>query len=254
MNEQEMANLLDRATRDLAPDIEALVAGGLRRGQARRHRRQMVTTVATTVAAVLVIVVAGSQLLGPGGAADRAIDPADSVPSTLASPSPTASAPPTGPTSPTRARLAVTTEQIPKTFASLEPGLVSAPSAESGPDTAPVVDFTWNGFGIRVGLTPDDYVTGRRVPDPARRCAEQAGGDPCRPGPDGTVISTTSSTNPKVDGGTEVGSARVFRPDGWDVLVMAYNGPAKQGPATAVKPPFTLPELQRIATSNIWFR
>lgn len=254
MNEQEMADLLDRATRDLAPDVEALVAGGLRRGQVRRHRRQMVATVTSTVVAVLAIVVAGSQLLGPGGIANRVIDPAGSATPTVGPASPTISAPkPTSPTT-TKARLAVTTEQIPTTFSSLEPGKVSTPSAKSGPDAAPVVDFTWNGFGIRVGITPDDYVTGRSVPDPARRCAEQAGGDPCRPGPDGTVISTTSVTNPTADGGTDMRSAWVFRPDGWDVLVMAYNAPSKQGPVTADKPPFTLPELRRIATSDIWFR
>lgn len=251
MNEQEMADLLERATRDLAPDVEALVAGGLHRGQIRRHRRQLAATVTTTVVAVLAII-AGSQLLGPGGIASRTIDPAGSVTSTVASPSPTISAP--KPTSPTKARLAVTTEQIPMTFASLEPGSVSTPSAKSGPDAAPVVDFTWNGFGIRVGITPDDYVTGRSVPDPARRCAEQAGGHPCRPGPDGTVISTSNATNPTVDGGTDVRSVWVFRPDGWDVLVMAYNGPSKQGPVTAHNPPFTLRELQRVATSDIWFR
>ncbi len=252
MNEQEMADLLDRGTRDLEPDVEALVAGGLRRGQVRRHRRQTAAAVTSTVVAVVAIVAAGSQLLGPGGGAHRPTGPAGSVTSTVAPPpSPTVSTPP--PTAPAKARLAVTTGQVPTTFAALEPGTVSAPSAKSGPDAAPVVDFTWNGFRVRVGITPDDYVTGRPMPDPARRCAEQAGGAPCRPGPDGTVISTSSATNPSRDGGTDVRSVWVFRPDGWDVLVMAYNGPSKQGPVTADKPPFTLRELRRVATSDIWF-
>ncbi len=143
---------------------------------------------------------------------------------------------------------------MPATFASLEPGKVSAPSPKSGPDSAPVVDFTWNGFGIRVGLTPDDYVSGRRVPDPAARCADQGTGQPCRPGPDGTVVSTSSFENPARDGGTRLRSVIVFRPDGWDVLVAAYNGPGKEGPVTADQPPFDLRELQRIAASDVWFR
>ncbi len=46
----------------------------------------------------------------------------------------------------------------------------------------------------------------------------------------------------------------VFRPDGWDVLVQAYNGPGKEGPVTADEPPFTLAELQRLALSDVWFR
>ncbi len=252
MNEQEMADLLDRATRDLTPNVDALVVGGLRRGQVRLRRRRATAALAT-VAAVLTVMVAGSQLLGPGGAGGRAVDPAGpSAP--MVSPSPTLGSPaPTGPAPTTRARLAVTTAQVPATFASLEPGRVSAPSAKSGPDRAPVVDFTWNGFGVRVGITPDDYVSGRPVPDPSDRCAQQAGGDVCRGGPDGTVTSTSSSTSPPADGGTAVRSVWVFRPDGWDVLVVAYNGPAKQGPVTADQPPFTLAELGRIAASDVWF-
>ncbi|MEP7088893.1 MAG: hypothetical protein ABI776_02200 [Nocardioidaceae bacterium] len=253
-----MASLLHRATRDLAPDVEALVAGGLRRGQVRRRRRRIAATavtVATSMAAVLAVIVASSQLLGPGGVPDRADDPADSAPTAAVSPSPTTSAStPARPAGRIQARLAVTTEQVPTTFASLEPGQVGVPSADSGPDAAPVVDFTWNHFGIRVGITPDDYATGHSVPDPVRRCAEQSGGAPCRPGPDGTAISTSSSTSPAVDGGTVMRSVWVFRPDGWDVLVAAYNGPSRQGPVTADKPPLTLRELEHVATSDVWFR
>ena len=57
-----------------------------------------------------------------------------------------------------------------------------------------------------------------------------------------------------MDGGTDVRSVSVFRPDGWDVLVMAYNGPRKEGPVLAAEPPFDLRELQRIASSDVWFR
>ncbi len=90
--------------------------------------------------------------------------------------------------------------------------------------------------------------------DPARRCAEQAEADRCRPGPDGTVVVTSDATNPEVDGGTRVRSVNVFRPDGWDVLVMAYNGPGKEGPAIADEPPFDVQQLLRIASSDVWFR
>lgn len=274
MNEKELTELLERATRDLGPDIEALVAGGLRRGQVRQRRRRVGAAVAAAVAAVLVVG-AGSQLLGADGSGGRALDPADSPPASTspsaASISPTSnaspppdssdSARPTAPTrrtAPVRARLAVTTAQVPAAFASLQPGEVGAPSAGSGPDSAPVVDFTWNGFGVRVGLTPDDYVSGAPVPDPARRCAEdgvEGGGvSPCRPGPDGTVIQTLTSASPEVDGGTTERMVAVYRPDGWDVLVMAYNGPGKDGPPTADQPPFDIAELRQIALSDSWFR
>lgn len=245
MNEKNMTDLLQRATRDLTPDVPALVAGGLRRGQVRQRRRRTAAAVVTSAAAVLVTV--GAFQLLSGDATSTGIAPADTAPPSAStrSPSPEAAA---------KAELAVTTEQVPTTFASLQPGRVSTPSPKSGPDAAPVVDFTWEGFGVRVGLTPDDYVTGRSTADPARRCAEQAGGQPCRSGPEGTAVSTSSFTNPGVDGGTDVRSVTVFRPDGWDVLVMAYNGPAKEGPVTADEPPFDLQQLQRIASSDVWFR
>lgn len=246
MNENDVSDLLHRATRDLAPDVGSLVAGGIRRGQVRQRRRRTAAAV-TTSAAVVLVAAAGFQLLTAEDTASRGISPVDPAP-------PSASARSAHPAPVARAELAVTTTQVPAAFASLAPGRVSRASSKSGPDAAPVVDFTWDGFGIRVGLTPDDYVTGRSVPDPARRCAEQAQGDPCRPGPGGTVVSTSSTTNPAADGGTHVRSVSVFRPDGWDVLVMAYNGPGKEGPVLASEPPFDRRQLLRIASSDVWFR
>lgn len=241
-----MADLLHRASRDLAPDVPSLVAVGLRRGQARRRRRQSAAAVVASAVAVL-LVVAGFELADSSRAGTRGVAPANPSPRSASA----ESADP-GPVRPVD--LAVTTDQVPTTFAPLEPGTVSAPGPKSGPDAAPVVDFTWNGFGVRVGLTPDDYVTGHRVRDPGRRCAEQEGAARCRPGPEGTVLARSSATNPAVDGGTRFRAVTVFRPDGWDVLVMAYNGPGKDGPATAAEPPFDLSQLQRIASSDTWFR
>ena len=258
MNERDMTDLLQRASRDLAPDVHALVAGGLERGQVRRRRRMAMTSVAASTAVVL-LTVGGVELVGAGHVGTRGIAPAN--PSTDSDAS--RSADPTQPAGPTRSpergpvrpvELAVTTAQVPETFASLQPGAVSDPSPRSGPDSAPVVDFTWQEFGVRVGLTPDDYLDGHRVPDPARRCAEQEGKDRCRPRADGTVVARSSGTSPEVDGGTSERSVTVFRPDGWDVLVIVYNGPGKEGPPTAAEPPLSLSQLQRIASSDAWFR
>lgn len=260
MNEKEIADLLERATRDLSPDVEALVAGGLRRGQVRQRRRRVAGAAGAILGAVLIVGL-GAQVLGTGDQG-RAVDPAGPGPaSVVPSATPTGTTTPTTPTTPTTSasvELAVTTQEVPTTFASLAPGEVGAPSANSGPDSAPVVDFTWNGLGIRVALTPDDYSDGTSIPDPARRCAEQGvqggGFGPCRPRPEGTVVQTATWTNPEVDGGTRERSVYVYRPDGWDVLVVAYNGPGKEGPATQQEPPFDLAELQQIALSDVWFR
>ncbi|MBZ5738772.1 hypothetical protein [Nocardioides mangrovi] len=249
MNETEMAELLRRSTGDLAPDLPGLVAGGLRRGRVRQ-RRQRVGAVLAASAVVALVGFGSAHLLGDGGGTSRGVSPAGDPSTTVPTVSPSAT---TSDEPLERAELAVTTEQVPTTFAGLEPGRVSGPSPKSGPDAAPVVDFTWRGFGIRVGLTPDDYVDDHAVVDPARRCAEQAGPAQCRPGADATVVTTSSFVNPAADGGTSVRSVTVFRPDGWDVLVMVYNGPGKDGPVTAAEPPFDLEELERIASSDVWF-
>lgn len=250
MNEHEISDLLERGTRNLSPDVGALVAGGLRRGRVRQRRRRIAGAAAAALGAVVVIGT-GFQLLG-AGEQDRAFDPAGPMSSSV---EPSATTAPPSDTEPVE--LAVTTQDVPTTFALLAPGEVSAPSTNSGPDSAPVVDFTWNGLGVRVGLTPDDYLDGTSIPDPAQRCAEgpQGGGiTPCRPGPQGTVIQTAVWTNPEIDGGTKERSVWVYRPDGWDVLVMSYNGPGKEGPPITEEPPFELAELQQIALSDIWFR
>lgn len=250
MNEREMVDLLRRATEDLAPDTEALVAGGLQRGRRRQRRRRTATALCASAAAAA-IGIGAWQLAVSDHVSTRGVDPAGTTPTSA--PASVATSDPE-PRRVARVDLAVTTADVPGVFASLAPGEVSPPGPKSGPDSAPVVDFTWNGFGVRVGLTPDDYVTGHRVRDPGRRCAEQEGAARCRPGPEGTVLARSSATNPAVDGGTRFRAVTVFRPDGWDVLVMAYNGPGKDGPATAAEPPFDLSQLQRIASSDTWFR
>ena len=254
MNEQDMAELMDRATRDLAPDVGALVAGGLARGLVRRRRRRTAMSVGAGLAVVLTTAGAlqlSGELASRDGA-DLPAGPASATPTTPPTTAPTTA--PTSPAAPGRARLAVTTDQVPITFASLEPGAVSPPEPKSGPDSAPVVDFTWKGYGIRIGLTPDDYTGGPRGASPAARCAESPAPDACRPGADGTVVTAWTAVNPPEDGGTSVRSAQVFRPDGWDVLATAYNGPGKEGPVLAPDPPLSLQELEQVASSDVWFR
>ncbi len=144
VNEDEISTLFQRATRDLTPDVGSLVAGGVRRGRVRQRRRRVVGGGA--LVAVVLVAGAGWQLGGQDASGSRAIDPAAprpsaTAPTTLPS-SPRASADGstapavTAPATPARVALAVTTAEVPTTFASLAPGDVTAP--EPGPDrTAP---------------------------------------------------------------------------------------------------------------------
>jgi hypothetical protein len=254
MNENEMTDLLRRATRDLSPDVGALVAGGLQRGRVRQRRRRTATAVGAALATA-VVAVGVAQLAGEDASRGLQDVPADRPTTATAAPTPT-STPASTPAKPATARLAVTTDQVPTTFASLVPGTVGTPDPKSGPDAAPVVDFQWNGYAVRVGLTPAGYAGGSEDDTPGERCAQSSAPDSCRSleGQDGSVVSTWTGVNPPVDGGTSYRAAEVFRADGWDVLVMTYNGPAREGPVSASEPPFTLTQLVRVASSDVWFR
>ena len=154
MNEHEMADLLDRATRDLAPDVEALVAAGLRRGQRRQRRRREAGAVAATVVAVVAIGL-GSQLLGTGSTGGR-----PSRSGTLGASAPRLPhderAGAHGAHVPPRARLDVTTEQVPDDVRPARAG-EGERAVRRAPDPTPPRSSTSPGTGS--GSGSDSHLT-----------------------------------------------------------------------------------------------
>ncbi len=244
MTEQQAVDLLDRVTTDLAVD-PGLVAGAVSRG--RRHRRRHLVGTAAVTVAVLGLTGAGLTvaLSGQGGDS-RGVDPA-----------PVATDPPQqdAPAPLTMAKLVATAHQVPRTFASIIPGEITAVPNKVWDDHNPIIDFLWNGYAVRVGLTADDYVSGQRVIDPLRRCHEQGIGQPCTPGQvPGSYEQTMTWTGPREDGGVTVRTLTVYLPTGRDVTVMESNAAGwKDSPVLTSDLPLTLDQLRLVAYSDVWF-
>jgi hypothetical protein len=249
------SQLLRSATEDLTSDAD-LVRGGIARGRARRRRRRVGTSLA---AAAVVGVIGVAASVGPGMVGDggMALDPAAGGGAASVTPS----GPPTTEVSvePLEIRrLAVEQSEVAATFGRIVPGDVTELPQKEVDDDAPIVDLLWEGTAVRVGITPDDYVSGESAGTPQERCAIADEGEPapgeCRRLADGTVVLGTTSTGPGQDGGVTVNTAQAFTPDGWDVLVWNANAAdTKDAPVLDDVPPLSVEQLLEVATSDVWF-
>lgn len=253
----DTVTLLDRAASRLEPDLDRLVAGGTARGR-RLRRRRRVGTGLTALAVVGLVATSAAvvpQLLDADGSAPR-------QGAVASDPTPTPTPEPSTPPAPTRRPLAVTQAEVPGTFAELFPGEITELPAKEVVDEAPIVDFRWNGFGVRVGITPAEYSlpysidTGEQIGTaggPRKRCRTGGLGG-CVPGPDGSWVATYVNTGPAVDGGVSSRFVTVYTADGWDVMVVSHNAASSKGSELlADEPPFTVAQLEQAALSGIWF-
>jgi hypothetical protein len=247
MTEQQVVDLIDRVTTTLPAAGPDLVAGAVAGGR-RRRRRHVIGTAAATVA-VLGLVGTGLTVALSGAGADgaRAVDPA-----TPSKPQRTTSAPAPA----QRWALAVNAVQVPATFASVLPGQITTLAQKDPDDANPIIDFQWNGFATRVGVTSDSYITGKSVADPQQRCQEFGIGQPCVPGLlPGSFEQSSTWTGPAVDGGATTRVVAVYFAEGWDVTVMTSNAADfKDSPALAPDVPLTLDQLRQAAYSEVWFQ
>lgn len=263
MNDQT-STLLDVATRDLGPDVDALVARGMVRGRALRRRRAAGTTLVAAVVAGVAGLGVVASIVGNEGA--RAKDP-----TFFDRPTASASAAP-GPSAPRE--LGTRAAGVPDVFASIFPGDVAVipgkenpmdgfdprsqpiggqtgfPQSEPGPGV--IADFTWNGFYLRAAVAPSDPAFG----DTARqRCRGEAagGGNVCENFAGGGALVSTTMVNPPEDGTTTVRYVEYYTPDLWTVTLMVSNGATSRDHVLAPQPPFTRAELTAAATSDAWF-
>ena len=234
----DLTDVLQRATRDLAPATpDALVAGALRRGRSlRRRRRAGAATAAAGVAGLAVAVAIGGSALrsGPG------IAPA---PLTTGDPTSAVPSPPPAPS------IGVPRDQVGDTFARIVPGTITAEHDVAAGNVhsrgAYESTFDWNGYLVSVQISPYDGV--------AR--------DRCR-----AVTGSRGSGQScvRVDGGWSVHDdlmdaqalnrwASVFRDNGFRMWVLIYNSGSEKGSASVGPPPLDVPALEKVATSDLWF-
>ncbi|MEJ7833165.1 MAG: hypothetical protein WKF79_09640 [Nocardioides sp.] len=253
MTEHQISILMHDSTADLAPDVASLIEGGVARGQGRRRRRRIGTTLGAVV--VIGVIAAGAAIAPtlPGGAPDAA--PRESQVANDPEPTPSADEPSRTP-QPERRSLAVKAAQIPGVFTEVFPGAVEEAVDEAngtggyldqGPK-AQIAHFRWNGYLMTVGLTSG----GISVADACRNLED---GYFCNERQDGTTLLSWTDTGPAVDGGVAGRGVSLFTTDGWEVFAISYNAAdAKDSPVLAEEPPFTLDQLEQVATSNAWFR
>ena len=228
----DLTDVLKRATDGLSPESpDRLVTDAVRRGSGLRRRRHAVAA-ATAAAGIAIVCVTVVLAVRPGHSVGAATSSSSS--------STTAPAPPT---------FAVARDQVGATFARIIPGRISeehdTPAGRVHDEGAYESSFLWNGFRVAVAIWP------------------APGGDPhtgCRAMTRGSLGDQTCV---RVHGGWAVHDrsmddqsynrwVSVFLDNGFRVWVLIYNSDAEKGSATAGPPPLDVPDLERVATSDLW--
>lgn len=254
-----ISTIFREATAEIEPDVPGLVRGGVDRGRIKRRRRNAGVTLAAVATAAVVGVTAsaasgfGSAGVDPAPAAAPSA-PATTTTSTAARPKVTRPTKPGRPPAVPTADIPVEAADLPRLFSKLHPGKIT-PAEER---TGRIIDngregqyahFLWNGFTTTVGFAAYSGT-------PAQRCRElQRSGPPqtCVPRPDGSVSMWWRETAPAQDGGGTGQSASLFTKDGYEIFVVSYNWARKGGPNLAEQPPFSIAELTRAVTSDVWY-
>ncbi|ADB33501.1 hypothetical protein Kfla_4471 [Kribbella flavida DSM 17836] len=267
--DDRVSALFHRSAAELDPDVAGLVQGGVHRGRTKRRRRAVGATVAA-VTAVGAVAMATSFAAGLGPAVTGSGTGVAGAPTaTAATPSSPAGAPPTvtrPATKPDRlppipkAAIPVKAADLPRKFTRLHPGKVTPAEASSGRITddgaaGQYAHFRWNGFATTIAFVA-------YAGTPEQRCrvvqqqARQAGGLPvsCQKRPDGTIVITFRGQGPAADGGVTSQGATLFTKNGYEIFIQSYNsGVMKEGRTLAAEPPFSLAQLTRAVTSDVWF-
>lgn len=250
--------LLRRASEDLAPDVEHLVAGGISRGRSRQRRAR----IGTAVASVAVIgVVGGLAIVVPqlgaspdsareAGFADGGAKAAAEKERTLRKKLRKAEQALRDQPAPITATLAVGATDFPTTVASLAPGHeIGAPVTEF---PYPLVDdeqervahFLTDGTLTTVGITPSSAAIEWECHsgEPSATCTQLA---------DGAWQQVWGPTT--ADQVTAQGVV-VWR-HGFTVSLLSYNAvEGKDVVPLLAEPALSLDELAVIAESEVWFK
>ncbi|GAA1477051.1 hypothetical protein GCM10009623_14970 [Nocardioides aestuarii] len=236
------------ATATLEPDVQGLVAGGLRRGRARRRRRQVLTTLASggAVAVLALASVGVPQLLRSEAPVQPAGGGGGATESAQEEPTPSGVAP-----EPAQPRtLAVTPGQVPGVVADVIGGDVETVMAYPGDRDGVVAHFRWDGAYTTVFV--DGFLEDRA---PLAECrATAAQGMQCSSLPDGSAERQWQEQQPAADGGTTGRGLSLFTVDGWALEVISYNAAEpKSSVQTSPEPPISFDQMRQVVTSDAWF-
>lgn len=241
------------ATATLAPDVEALVSGGLQRGRTRRRRR---TTLAAVAAGAAVVVVAVGAVSVP-----QLLD-AHSTGIAPSGPGPVETSAPNGDKAEQKRRdqrahqepgtLAVKPADVPAVFASIVGGSTDIDQAYPDGHGGAGAHFRWNGAYTTVIL---ERITSGRAPLDECHYTDPDNLDvTCTRRPDGSAQGTWQERAPLVDGGVTGRGYTLYTTDGWAIDLISYNATTpKAFDYTSPEPPLSFAQLEQVATSSAWF-
>ena len=245
----DLTDVLRRATDDLAPaSPDLLLARAMRQGaglRRRRRRRRLAAGSAAGLAAAACIAV-GSVVGNPyddtGAARITGHGP---------EPSPTVTpdrAPDPGP----GPHVTVSRDALGATFARIIPGTVTqehdVPADHVHEKGGYESSFLWNGYRVAVAMWPYAGSARQRCADDVDLPGRQQSGQTCARVPGGW------SVHDRQMGETNLNRwVSVFRDNGFRVWVLIYNSGSEKGSSTTGPPPLDVPDLEKVATSPLWF-
>lgn len=267
-HESGLSTLFDTATRDLTPDVSALVDGGASRGRARLRRRRVGATIAAAAAVGVIgaAAVAVPPLADRMSAAQVATDPTGPPTATpTASPTASASEPSGLPRTFGVARkdMATTLRDLLGSGRATQLYTSEEPLGDGLPPVTRGGHLTWNGGEVTLLVTPPmspeqvryindlpgdgmEYpVTREMVCDSPARCEDR---------PDGSWLRLLEG-KPPVPSSSEQREVTVtsYLPDGAWVMAMAYNyRGARPDKPVGPDPVLTEQQLRELVTNPIW--
>jgi len=232
----DLAHVLHRATDDLAPEApDLLLARAVRRG-ARLRRRRRVVTVSSAVAGIAAACVVSVLTLArtDGAAAPSVTDPGPVVPTHTMSREP---------------HVTVDRHDVGTTFSQILPGTVTeehdVPAwrvhAKGGYEST----FLWNGSRVALALWPF-HGDARAVC--ARSTKGSLGTQTCVRVRDGWAVHDSTMDDQSYNRWSSV-----LLDNGFRMWVMISNSADEKGSRTAGPPPLGVHDLEKVATSPLWF-
>jgi hypothetical protein len=234
----DLTDVLHRATDDLAPESpDLLLARAVRRGAGLRRRRR-ITTGAAAVGGVAAACTVAALALG------RSTD--------AAAPPPITDQPTTQTTvqaDPPQPAVAVSRDQIGATFARIIPGSITdehdVPAGRVHSRGGYESTFDWNGYLVSLMITPFDGSAHRHCVIPTWTTGS---GQSCVRVPGGWSLHDVMMHRQGYNR-----SASVYLDNGFQMWVLIYNSGSEKGSTTGGPPPLDVPDLEKVATSPLWF-